>query len=616
MNANSALNTQLRAHAASVGALCAEIERGQAFCPLGDKVSAAIGESLATPSLVLLADSVETRARFLAALSTIGLKAVEVRREEALGVVSLKLGRHGRCIGDALPDMPGFPDTGGSAGCDTDSVPGDISLLFPEVVATPFTVPRIATRLVQDLGVLVLAGTVDSMLSSAGEAAIEPFAERADLIIPVVCGGIPAGIDGWWNLRAVHRRKSLRVQNWDDSTVGLAGLARIFTSTSVLREHVAAARCVGQLANVLSFVIDRSEQEQRQLIGRVKREQRREREATPQHQDQTLRQTQDLIRTEISEWVARMTLALRENGRRETLRDGSLRQACAAILDELAEADFSRDEGLRTIRLRMSDSACSRTVRALKKTLRKSLEVDLVLLRDEVQALRRSLDEHLRSAGLGDSQALQPLPDEQKLWETLREAVVPEFRYRGEVPKRGFLQRLGEGRKVLFVLLMAISLAGTILGVNMRSYRSIGVLLLVIFIIAVVYTFRSWKQDSGEALAREVERARDALRPELERVASDVSKEKLGRLMVWLDETKRQGLASMESTLRGALGGRQEAMEEEARSSRSNLKLIDARLRSQQNHLQRCMKLKNDIADLRRNIENGLFRDTDTGGPT
>ena len=86
-----------------------------------------------------------------------------------------------------------------------------------------------------------------------------------------------------------------------------------------------------------------------------------------------------------------------------------------------------------------------------------------------------------------------------------------DIKYRGEIPRRGFMQRLGEGRRIVFVGMMALSLVGSFVGFNVRKAAWAGVVFLLLFLGAVAFTYRSWRHEEEESFGKEIERVRESV---------------------------------------------------------------------------------------------------------
>ena len=98
-------------------------------------------------------------------------------------------------------------------------------------------------------------------------------------------------------------------------------------------------------------------------------------------------------------------------------------------------------------------------------------------------------------------------------------------RYRGERATRGFFKRLGEGRKTVFMILMTLSIFGSMIGFNYRDYSFMGMIFLGVFLFSFIYTFFAWKKEDKIAMEKEVEKLRDQLHTDFIRVLGEIERE-------------------------------------------------------------------------------------------
>ncbi|MEL0036107.1 MAG: hypothetical protein VW882_06860, partial [Gammaproteobacteria bacterium] len=112
----------------------------------------------------------------------------------------------------------------------------------------------------------------------------------------------------------------------------------------------------------------------------------------------------------------------------------------------------------------------------------------------------------------------------------LREHMDIKPRYSGERPVRGFFKRLGEGRKAVFMVLMSLSIFGTMAGFNYRDYAFVGFIFLLIFIFSFIYTFYSWRKEDEILLDKEVDKLRDQLHTDFQRAINEISRDNIKEL--------------------------------------------------------------------------------------
>jgi hypothetical protein len=231
------------------------------------------------------------------------------------------------------------------------------------------------------------------------------------------------------------------------------------------------------------------------------------------------------------------------------------------------------------VRLALRADVAARLRASLERTLRRHGDEDLVLARDGL-AEARTAAEALLAGAAGDDRGLDlRLPGEFP-WDRVAGLIDPDIRYRGEIARRGFMQRLGEGRRLVFVGLMIVSLVGGFVGFNVRRAAWAGVACLVAFVGAVAYTYRSWRRDDRELVEREMEKVRAAVTTELARVATDVLRESQAWMQQALEAAKAQALVRLEELDRRAQIRKATRSLDQKRESRARLKAVDQRTKA------------------------------------
>jgi hypothetical protein len=170
----------------------------------------------------------------------------------------------------------------------------------------------------------------------------------------------------------------------------------------------------------------------------------------------------------------------------------------------------------------------------------------------------------------------------EPIWGPIDELLHLQTRYAGEIPRRGFLQRLGEGRRVVFTLLMVGSLVGGFMGFNIRRAAGMGPVFLLLFVGVVIYTYFSWRAEDRAVFETELGRLREALSMDFSRLLSEVLRERQNRLQAAIEDVRRDVGVSIDAAQREAAAGAAAAGEQERRASRTRLRVVEQRLREVQ----------------------------------
>src|SRR5262249_33883124 len=135
-------------------------------------------------------------------------------------------------------------------------------------------------------------------------------------------------------------------------------------------------------------------------------------------------------------------------------------------------------------------------------------------------ALGKSLSE-LRRASVG---VRLPSLDEERLRHALKELLATELDAKAEIERRSFWRRLGQGRQLVFTVLMSVSLFGSVLPFTRKDILA-WYILLPLFTTGFLLTFRTWRREDRERLERELERMQEQLKAQLLRRSGDALRE-------------------------------------------------------------------------------------------
>jgi hypothetical protein len=280
------------------------------------------------------------------------------------------------------------------------------------------------------------------------------------------------------------------------------------------------------------------------------------------------------IRSTLDEAIESLSKALRESDRKTTLPQGIIDVQVETLLEALEADDLEQEETYKAYKLTLKEQYLDHIKQSFRKMLKSLMTDDLVLLRDGLSVHQSELNQSLQALGYAQQSFELTAPDEHHLWLRLKEMIDVSVRYRGEMPKRGFLQRLGEGRKMVFMALMTMSIGGSMIGFNVRNARYIGVVFLLLFIGGVVFTYKSWKKEDATRLDKELDRVRDQLTNELKRKISEIQREKVNTFSAHLDDLRKKTHQSLEGVLQ-TLGSNQDIQ----------LQKEKGQLKERQNHL-------------------------------
>ena len=554
------------------------LERGQGDTPLGDELARIQGLTSRDPlTIVVLAGGGDLRRRALGWV--LGLAAADVEALVAQPVERMPDLRVGpRAAGEPLP-QPGelasrlaagagevalglsgasealvlCPDPADAAAANRLSRlsgprlvvaaqrvredPADLKPLIDDLTAAGAVLWRVAFQEAAD-------PPLRPALPAAGELALTPIAVAADLTPPANLMAGPPALD-------VRRL--------------ICGLEQ--------------ARC-GLAAG--EMIADRRQTEERLLQARQRREADTGRPAEAGALDDDARQQLDRLKALAADELNRLGTDLRDSGRKAGLRSGEIYLLADELLANLRGHDLEQEPAGKKIRLSLKADVAEDLKARFTEALKGQIEADAARIQSAVATLDDAFDRTGAELGVGERLRMGPPDVLEQIWTPIEEALHLQVRYRGEMRRRGFLQRLGEGRRVLFLALMILSLIGGFMGFNVRRMTAFAPIFLILFLVSVAWTLYSWRKEDNINFDDEILRLRDVLSPELSRMLGEVLRERQARLQGVLEDVRRNAMGGIDMLQRAAGAARLQRADGERRSARTRLKVVEDRLREVQ----------------------------------
>ncbi|MGY6215742.1 hypothetical protein ACW73L_11340 [Methylolobus aquaticus] len=579
------------------------LERGQAATPLQDAARGVAASLRLRPELTLILVGVTPAARATALTWLMGPQQskVQVKLSEPLSWLEIRLQEQGYTITSETAQPDDYSDASlflqainqrlSAAGVDAGLLEPlriglqappplrNMTLLVPADVGLVATEPGLFRSIAERLGVLVVAAPADQAWEAVQVETLSLLARNALAVWPVLTGpaagpgrtlqtlteALPAPV-----LPLIHLENAQSAFIPDFIVAGPGHPLRHALGLQGLQR-----RCRG----VLDMVAERFETDLRQLESRHLRETRLERASDAASRAVDVKLTVDQYRSRLADELTRVLQALREKGRKSLLRSGEVGQCVEHFLASLHGDDLERELTRKHVRLLLKPEVLAGFQKRLVRVLRQQVSEDCVLLRDAMEQLRQQAGPVLSEIGATARNLSLTAPDDRALAEGIDETLVLDLRYRGELPRRGFWQRLAEGRRIVFVAMMLLSLVGGFVGFNIRQAGAFGVVLLALFIGAVIYTYMAWRKDEAEQVDKEIEKVREALRTELSRTLSELLRDRLARLQQVVDDGKKEGFAQLDQALRYAQDQKAQRVERDRRDAKTKLRAIEAKLK-------------------------------------
>jgi len=285
----------------------------------------------------------------------------------------------------------------------------------------------------------------------------------------------------------------------------------------------------------------------------------------------------DALRTQLADALQGLGRSLAERCRRTAASESGVQARMAAEVEKTSEADMTRESTRQAVRMSLSRGLQT----DLQQAMRRHVEQDVRTMADEANQLLAEwgglVDRTLRGDfGCADPCAIPRLQIEQ-IMERVEDQMQLNLRYRGLLPRRGFLQRLADGRKSIFTVLMFVSLFGSFVGFNWRTHAALGWVFMAGFLVAVAWTYRSWEEGDRERMEEELDKAREHLRMECRRALADVYRELQMAFVDTLETVRRTLTGSVDEVSRSAAAGSQRAAQTLREESQLSIRHIETR---------------------------------------
>jgi hypothetical protein len=544
---------------------CAEqLERGHAEMPLGDNFRA-IGRDLADETWSLCA-VVEKRTFTPFATWLCGGDRNHVTAVDAsVGVVELAFHgerfvldtRDGAMVFDSLSDLlhaaaPSSVSTANAALKMSAPAAGRIPSAKVQIIlgTDQFVLdPNLVSTLLARTNGLWLVGECDWKWDAPTQNALRSLCSGMDVVCPIVvaCSDTPRPANGWWTdpLVSASRQRPVWLDHGDP--VGVPPV--LSAENDPLRRALQLSRIQARVQQGLETLKERIDFSRQQARARRAKEERMEKSLGEGAADTLIRSPLEIARTRLADDIAALQRGLQETSRRSLGREGNLTAKVNGLVQSVGSNDLSQTVNRRTITLTLDDSFTTRFAKDLRHAFHEELRGNLITLRDGLQVAARSAQHRLQQL-MNVSMPLDlQVPDEQPIREALRDFLNLELKYRGELPKRGFMQRLGEGRRMIFATMMTVTLFGGLMtgSTNVRGLIApFGFLFILLFVAVVLWTYRTWSREDGDRIGQEIGKIREQLQTEAMRLVRDAERERLARLSEALETVKKDALRRIE----------------------------------------------------------------------
>lgn len=476
----------------------------------------------------------------------------------------------------------------------------NLQVLLPENSSFVAGSPALLTRLLTESNVLMVTAPPDYQLTQTDKQVLGQLLEDMAAFWPLLpvdelVPDLQIPPQGWWTqLHSLITLPPTLLTTHIDAAIP-AHLAEV---QDELRQALQLSLLAKRQLSVCGAVADRYDQELKQLQSRKKREARKSDTGSVPQNDLSF---WSQLRTELQDQCQQLLKTVQESGRKRELPNSTGNVSLKQHTDSLTYDDLDREDAYKTIKLSLGHKYQGDLIQFLQQTNRQSLKQDIQLTQQQLQAAAERISEKCQVQLEYKPTLNVPAVDERALWQDISDMIGLELRYQGELPKRGFIDRLSEGRKGAMVLVMSAMLLGYI-GIDLRNSGWLGLLLLPVFIGTIIYSFVSFKKDEQHRLDKELVRVRDELLNTSRRLLADINRVKQSKLADYTDGVKKQWQLQLEQLARDYQARTQAEREQTTNRARARIGAIDAQLNEWQasalkiQRLQSCAQQLQDKA--------------------
>lgn len=575
--------------------LCEFFERGQAATPLGDLLHKLENETPNRPlGVTLLALTPEARQAAVKWLYGQKFSVFSLQITNQVGLLEVHLKEHGYALEKSTGERLEFDDWDSflsavnasnvfetsseevKVATQVNTAVRNLQVLLPESSQFVHDSPSLMTRLVRQTNVLMVAAPPDYRLTDIDTQVVNQL--KVDMgafwpLLPVdeLADDVNIPAQGWWSQHQSLLTFSPTLLTTHVNAKIPPQLAEV---NDVVRETMLLMHSVTRFSSVVEAISDRYEQEISQLQSRKKREQRKTQPVEASMLDPNF---WGQLRTEMGEVAASLQKQLSEQNRKRELATSAGQAGLNQLIDNLSYQDLNKTLSYKVFKLNLCDEAIQKLTRYIQQQQRTALAEDITVINQQLQNAAETLAVKCQQQlGYRPTFAVPALP-ESTLWAELRDSLGLELRYQGEIPQKGFIDRLSEGRKGVMVLLMIAMLLGYV-GIDLRSSGWMGLLVLPIFIGAIIYTYISFNKEEQYRLDKELVRVREEISSTGRRLTNDLQRLKMNRLSDHIEQIKKLWQQQIETISREHQAQVIKDKEQNSAKARTRLQAIETQL--------------------------------------
>lgn len=416
--------------------------------------------------------------------------------------------------------------------------------------------PVAVGRLLTDTPLVLVVGPADHAPAPAAAALLADLAAAATAAWAVPLGAAdPAG-------------------GWAESFPRVVAPAEVAAALAPDSPHLAAVALRHALARFAAAVPEVTRVLRRESV-RVELRRAAVTDAPPPDDPAGWRAAAEAVRREAEERVADLTTRLADAVRQALLPAAAPVNRVSNLLEDLAETDMTEEPAGRVVRLRVGVQFRHRGEKLLRELVGDRVATDLAVLQAGLDDLHAALTARLAGTGLPPAAVAVP----ESVRATLDGLTHLDPRYQVELPRRTWADRLGYGRRPVFLVTMLVSLVGAAAGARSSLMLAAAPVLLFLFVGGVVWSFRSFRQEREDLLEKELGRLREGFREEMRRAFEQAAREWQARVVGMARDAGRTLGREAEQVARRLADEAARRTDEARKAAREQLRVLDARAR-------------------------------------
>lgn len=589
-----------------------QLEQGQAETPLAEHFRQIENDIDSAPfSVVILGLTTEARTAALGWLYGNDFSVLSVNIVKQLGLVEISLRERGYTIerangqrqefdridpfmealkkSDVLRPLDGT-DWLDPVRLEVNSPKGlqGLTVYMPESPAMILNNPGLLNRVVSHANLLVVAAPLHHQLTDAEQQAILEVSQNMDgfwplLVVDELEDDTSLPSIGWWQK---HNTPTVQISPQLLTTHVAANIPNMLLDVNdKTRQTLFLYLQAKRVIHATEAVSERCEQEQRQLQSRKTREQRRAKTGeTGVKEGAAERHQWDALKTAYTETLTRQDKHTQERGKKALLPNAPMMTQLEQFITKLKVEDLDQESGHKAIKLTIKDRFLDELTGQVKSLLKQQLKSDVEFISVAVEKQLNELEIQIKKlTGQPVSLPLDNM-DRRTIWEHIKEQLNVSVRYRGEMPRRGFMARLSDGRRAIMgISMMAMVVGGIFKAVWGVDFRAVIMLVApLIFFGAIIYSFLVWPKEDAERLAKELDKVRDGLSTELKRLLTELQREKQSKFTEHLDGEKKRITRKLDELQRVSNTQQEQALTTQREQANKRLQQIEQQLKDLQ----------------------------------